>query len=386
MSLDIIIPVFNQSAYTDSVLQCVAANNHTPERVVVINNGSTDNTEEILANYSGDLNLVVINNSYNLGVNYAWWQGVLASKADYLGILNNDIQFSHTLFDCMLDILESDNHIGVIGPFEKATIEEAMLQSRQRVYITSPASIRLHGHPGCAMFLERIKMFDVVGEFPEGLVIGYGDVFITERLRLAGYTNLIINNVKIYHRGSVTVRDTPHNYSEEKLLFDRYMRSGTRTLADLEEFESKYRTYMENADWHLFGPFVAFYEWVVSACGGPIKSMCLIGKSPSAEGIIVNSSFNNDIRIDRFDSWPCEFGGNYDLVHVDIDPHSYDQTKDILEVVTGTARAIILHDAGDDTFGVRRAVYDVDDNSFTKHFCDANPAVRLAAPAALIRR
>jgi len=231
--IDVIIPVFNQSAHTDAVLRCVANSSLQPANTIVIDNGSTDDTGEILQRHG----VSVICNEENVGVNAAWWQGVLQSTSKYLGILNNDIIFQEHLLWLMVELLECDDQIGVVGPAEGLSEAEARAAHHPKYFLVTGANTHLFRNLGSAMFLSRERMLNVVGEFPEGLIVGYGDYYIADRLKLAGFQNLMVENVKIHHKKSTTVRTVSHDYGAERALYQRYMTSGTRTIADLEEWE-----------------------------------------------------------------------------------------------------------------------------------------------------
>ena len=45
--ISIIIPVFNGEAYLAEAIQCALSQNHTNKEVVVVNDGSTDQTSAI---------------------------------------------------------------------------------------------------------------------------------------------------------------------------------------------------------------------------------------------------------------------------------------------------------------------------------------------------
>ena len=95
LNIDVIIPVLNESEYTDSLLRDISENSVIPDRIIVINNGSTDATGAVVENYKSILPVEIINNETNIGVNASWNLGIKMATADLVSILNNDLSLIH---------------------------------------------------------------------------------------------------------------------------------------------------------------------------------------------------------------------------------------------------------------------------------------------------
>jgi O-antigen biosynthesis protein len=88
-TLDIVIPSFNGKYLLEKHLPEVFKNSDFLNKVIVVDNGSTDDTVDWLKkNYP---QVVIVRNSHNLGFTKPVNQGVAVSKADYLVLLNNDV-------------------------------------------------------------------------------------------------------------------------------------------------------------------------------------------------------------------------------------------------------------------------------------------------------
>ncbi len=74
LGLAIVVPVFNQLAYTKGCLDSLRDAGLPDSKILVINNGSTDGTRDFLA---GRPELKVIHNAENRGCGFAWNQGVI---------------------------------------------------------------------------------------------------------------------------------------------------------------------------------------------------------------------------------------------------------------------------------------------------------------------
>jgi glycosyltransferase involved in cell wall biosynthesis len=85
----IVIPTFNRAAYLEQAIasaldQCLPA-----LEVIVVDDGSTDNTREIVERFTSDVRLVYVYQE-NQGATAAFNRGISESTGDYVGILGSD--------------------------------------------------------------------------------------------------------------------------------------------------------------------------------------------------------------------------------------------------------------------------------------------------------
>ena len=83
MLLSIIIPVYNSHKY---ILDCLKSCNIDSNRyeVIIINDGSTDESENIILNYIMDKEQYIYHYQNNSGVSTARNKGIEIAKGDYL--------------------------------------------------------------------------------------------------------------------------------------------------------------------------------------------------------------------------------------------------------------------------------------------------------------
>ena len=102
MYLSIIIPTFNENKIIEKNLNKIINyfSKKIPFEVILINDGSTDNTKEIINNFKFS-NLVVLNNPINLGKGAALKLGFKKSKGDMVLIVDADLSTSIEQFDIL---------------------------------------------------------------------------------------------------------------------------------------------------------------------------------------------------------------------------------------------------------------------------------------------
>ena len=116
ISVDVIICIHN--AYND-VQRCLEslANCHDPRtRLLLIDDGSAEETASFVQSYASTKHLRLIRNNTARGYTYAANQGLSASTADCVVLLNSDTIVTPGWLDAMLAVLASDPRIGIVGP------------------------------------------------------------------------------------------------------------------------------------------------------------------------------------------------------------------------------------------------------------------------------
>lgn len=111
--VSIIIPVYNQIHYTYACLLSILQ--HTPDvsyEIIIADDVSTDATEH-LADYAEGL--VICRNSVNQGFLRNCNNAARQAKGEYLMFLNNDTQVTDGWLGSLVDLIERDSSIGMVG-------------------------------------------------------------------------------------------------------------------------------------------------------------------------------------------------------------------------------------------------------------------------------
>lgn len=202
MSVAIVIPVFNQLAYTQGCVRCLQADLANGVRAIVVDNGSTDGTGGWLAEQK---NLTVISNAANRGCAPAWNQGVQAAKdADWIAVLNNDVLLPEGWLAALLDAAERHG-LDVVCPAMRERDQNYDFASYAREFSTRLRHVVRRGGAHGVCFAVRRTVFEKIGGFDEAFRIGqFEDADFFRRARLAGFRTGIVGACFIHHFGSVT--------------------------------------------------------------------------------------------------------------------------------------------------------------------------------------
>jgi glycosyltransferase involved in cell wall biosynthesis len=112
----IIVPLFNKSAHIEKCLKSIINQTFTEFEVVVVNDGSTDDSFEKLQEISiaNNYSLLIINQE-NMGVSTARNNGVKAAKYDLIAFLDADDWWEPTYLAEMKSIIETFPKAGIYG-------------------------------------------------------------------------------------------------------------------------------------------------------------------------------------------------------------------------------------------------------------------------------
>lgn len=119
------IPVFNGEAFIGQTLESVARQTLRPDRVVVLDNGSTDRTPEIVGNFK-DIQCEFIRNPSNLGL-FGNLNRCLefAAETEFLQILHADDLIEPQFYEVMTGLLSDCNGRGLAWSLDERVDEHS---------------------------------------------------------------------------------------------------------------------------------------------------------------------------------------------------------------------------------------------------------------------
>lgn len=100
--VSVIIPVYNTEKYLSRCLDSVLSNTYKNLEVICINDGSTDNSINILDNYKASDERVIVINQKNSGVSAARNAGLNAATGEYIAFIDSDDWVHPQYFEILL--------------------------------------------------------------------------------------------------------------------------------------------------------------------------------------------------------------------------------------------------------------------------------------------
>lgn len=237
----VIVLNWNGSADTLCCLESLEKVTYPGCEVLVVDNGSTDESVAILRRAFPHVNLIETGQNLgfvggnNVGLEYARGSG-----AEYALLLNNDTEVAPDFLDHLVAAAESDGQVGITGPsiyyFDEpdtfwsaggsidwkkgVTSMIGINQIEQGQYGTQPHLVDFV--TGCALLI-KMDVVNKVGMLDPRFFLYYEETEWCVRVRNAGYDILHVPASKIWHKISPVAREASpmvHYYmTRNRLLF-----------------------------------------------------------------------------------------------------------------------------------------------------------------------
>lgn len=106
-----VVPVYNGAAFVEEAVRSVLEQTHPVERIVVVDDGSTDGTAEVLDRFGDQIDVV---RQHNSGVAIARNVGAARCDADLLAFLDADDVWHPTKMERQVDRFMEDPSLGLV--------------------------------------------------------------------------------------------------------------------------------------------------------------------------------------------------------------------------------------------------------------------------------
>ena len=111
LKVSVIIPTYNNGKYICEAIDSIFAQTYSDYEIIVIDDGSTDNTKEIIERFSGRLRYIYKKNG---GISSARNAGIHASKGKYLAFLDADDVWLPEILEKQIKVLEKNTKVGLV--------------------------------------------------------------------------------------------------------------------------------------------------------------------------------------------------------------------------------------------------------------------------------
>lgn len=230
--ISVIVISYNGMEFIYDCLETVKLSLEAIEaEIIVVDNGSTDGTVELIKNKFPNINLV--ENKENLGFARAANQGFDKAQGKFILLLNQDTRIRNYAIIKLAGRMESDSNIGTIGPqfvgFDgrlqkacrsfpryrdflyiifgmSALFPDSKIFSHWKMGWFDHMSEREVDQPMGAALMIRKSILEELGSFDEQFRIFFNDVDFCRRIKSSGYINLYYPSAVIEHYYGGTIR------------------------------------------------------------------------------------------------------------------------------------------------------------------------------------
>jgi len=201
----IVVPLYNKEKWVRRALESVRAQTHSDFELIVVNDGSTDGSERVVAEYAqGDPRIHLINQP-NSGASAARNSGIHRAKADWIAFLDADDEWEPEFLAEVARVMVSlPDDVSIIA----TNYEE---KGKPVVHEGLPESGILDNYFGACLAtgrnlvwtsacVVRARALREIGGFKFGMYGGMEDVDCWTRLALRGRVFFLSRTLAAYHR------------------------------------------------------------------------------------------------------------------------------------------------------------------------------------------
>lgn len=169
--VSVVIPTHNRAHYVTEAIDSVLAQSYPWVEIIVVDDGSTDNTRDVLLAYGSRLQYIHQQN-YNRGPAAALNRGIRDARGTYIALLDDDDTWRPDKLALQIPILENDPALGFLGSDLWITDAAGHITSRFSQPADVPATFAGlidYNMLGNSSVVIRRTVFDAVGGFDANL-------------------------------------------------------------------------------------------------------------------------------------------------------------------------------------------------------------------------
>ena len=225
MKASVIIPNLNGAGWLRDSIESVWAQTEQDFELIVIDNGSTDESLDIARSYCGRDRYTLIENAGNTGFSHAVNQGIAIAKGEYMALFNNDAFAEPDWLAELIKTADADPKIFAVSSLMLRYYEPKLADDAgDYVTILGFACKRGDGLKAsrytkpCRVFsacggaaLYRKSILDEIGVFDELFFAYYEDVDLSWRANNFGYRNVYCPTARCRHICGATTGAVRYN-------------------------------------------------------------------------------------------------------------------------------------------------------------------------------
>ncbi len=216
--LTVVVLNYNGRSLLQTMLASLAAQTLEDFAIVVVDNGSSDDSLEHLSAHWSEVKVLAL--AENVGVTAALNMALRAATSEYVALFNNDMELEPDCLEEMMRELVNHPQAGSATPKMLDFLERELLDGAGDLLNWRGGGARRgHGERDTGQYEQQEEVFGpcggavmyrraaiaAVGEFDEAYFAYYEDVDWAFRAQLAGFRCRYAPTAVLYHRGSATL-------------------------------------------------------------------------------------------------------------------------------------------------------------------------------------
>lgn len=225
--ISIIVPIYNSEKDLDQCIESIANQAYKNLEIILVNDGSTDNSINICKKWESNDSRIVLINKKNEGVAKARNDGLKIATGDYIGFVDHDDFIEPEMYETMLDDMTEHNADIVMcsstGIFDDGTTTKAYPNYKSFEIKKNDLIKRMQSYEKifCSSVWSKLYKREVLGELEFDTEIILGDDYYFNGIAYTNIDKLYYDERSLYNyrirEGSISRRKV------DKHFFDKYL-------------------------------------------------------------------------------------------------------------------------------------------------------------------
>lgn len=209
LKISVIVPAHNEEDVIQDSLKVLLDEEYEPKEIIVVNDGSTDSTREIVNSYGNKIKLINFNTGHSAA--FARNAGAKVASGDVLVFIDADVIISKNFFNTLAQDYREHNFIFAsinVKPIATNIISKSF--ALEKSYFPKIEKKEFIGNfkniPSFA-FIFRKDFFEKIGGYNENIFY-FEDSYLTKRCIETGNKMFLDPDLTVYHKEPYTLWET----------------------------------------------------------------------------------------------------------------------------------------------------------------------------------
>lgn len=167
--VSVMMPVYNGQKYLSEAIESILNQTFTDFEFIIINDGSTDRTEEIILSYA-DHRIIYVKNEENLQIVKTLNKGILLAKGKYIARMDADDISLPTRLEKQITFMRENPHIDILGTWFETFGRKKYIQKLPTEHEQIKSDILFYtplAHPAIFAKSEVLKQYKYPENYPK---------------------------------------------------------------------------------------------------------------------------------------------------------------------------------------------------------------------------
>ena len=161
--VSIIMPSWNTAEYIGQSIKSVIAQTYENWELIIVDDCSTDSTDDVVSQYIKDTRIKYYKNDVNLGAALTRNRAMKLAQGEWIAFLDSDDLWKKDKLQRQIDFMIQHNYVFSYHDYEK--IDE--VSDPLNIYVTGPDVVNKrrmynYGYPGCLTFMYNAKALGLI--------------------------------------------------------------------------------------------------------------------------------------------------------------------------------------------------------------------------------